>query len=91
LMSQLEKQGVDNQEFEKLRTQLASDVARQVKHLIDIGATQYSQQRYEEALDVWKKAQVLDPNNEQLTARIKRATRVLEKLQTLRNKNSATQ
>jgi len=91
LMSQLEEQGVDNQEFEKLKTQLKSDVARHVKHLIDIGATQYSQQRYEEALSVWKQARALDPNNEQLTARIRRATRVLEKLQTLRNKNPATQ
>jgi hypothetical protein len=91
LMLQLEEQGIDNQEFERLRTQLASDVARQVKHLIDIGATHYSQQRYEEAMNVWKQAQVLDPKNEQLTARIKRATRVLDKLQTLRKKNPTTQ
>jgi tetratricopeptide (TPR) repeat protein len=90
LMSELESRGVETQELHKLSKQLAGDVARHVKHLIEIGATHYSQQRYENAMDVWKQAQVLDPNNEQLTARIKRVTRVLDKLQTLRNKNSAT-
>jgi len=91
LMSQLEALGVDSQEFQKLSKQLTSDVARHVKHLIETGATHYSQQRYEAAMNVWKHAQVLDPKNEQLTARIKRATRVLERLQNLRDKSSARQ
>lgn len=91
LMSELERRGVETQELQKLSRQLASDVARHVKHLIEIGATHYSQQRYEDAMVVWKQAQVLDPNNEQLTARIKRVTRVLDKLQDLRNKSSGTQ
>ena len=60
-MSQLKKQGVDTQEFEKLSKQLASDVATHVKNLIKIGVIHYSQQQYDEALNVWKQAQVLDP------------------------------
>lgn len=91
LMSQLKKQGVDTQEFEKLSKQLASDVATHVKHLIKIGVIHYSQQQYDEALNVWKQAQVLDPNNEQLAARIRRVTRVTEKLQKLRTKGGAPQ
>jgi hypothetical protein len=91
LMLQLEKQGVDSQEFKKLRKQLASDVATHVKHLTKIGVVHYSQQQYDEALSVWKEAQVLDPKNEQLAARIKRATRVTEKLQNLRTKSAPAQ
>jgi hypothetical protein len=91
LMLQLEKQGVDTQEFEKLSKQLASDVATHVKDLIRIGVIRYSQQKYHEALNVWKQAQVLDPENEQLAARIKRVTRVTENLQNLRIKSGAPQ
>jgi tetratricopeptide (TPR) repeat protein len=90
LKSQLEQQGVNSQEFETLRKQLAGDVAKHVKQLIEIGATHYSQQRYQEAKDVWKEAHALDPKNEQLTARLKRVARVLDKLQTLRSKSPAT-
>ena len=91
LRSQLGKKGVDTQEFRKLSKQLASDVATQVKNLTKIGVIHYRQQQYDEALNVWKQAQVLDPENEQLAARIKRVTRVTEKLQNLRTKGGATQ
>lgn len=91
LMLQLKKQGVDTQEFEQLSKQLASDVATQVNELIKIGATRYSHRQYHEALNVWKEAQVLDPENEQLAARIKRVTRVMENLQNLRTKSAAPQ
>jgi tetratricopeptide (TPR) repeat protein len=66
-------------------------VATHVKHLIKIGVVHYRQQQYDEALNVWKQAQALDPTNEQLTARIKRVTRVTEKLQNLRTKGGAPQ
>jgi tetratricopeptide (TPR) repeat protein len=89
LKSQLEKQGVNTPEFDTLSAQLAVDVAKRVKQLIDLGATQYSQQRYQAAKDSWKQAQALDPENEQLTARLTRVTRVLNKLQALRRKNAA--
>ena len=91
LMSRLEKHGVADQEFEELSKELTSDVARHVRHLIKIGVIHYSQQQYDEALNVWKQAQVLDPKNEQLTARIKRVQRVMGNLQKLRTKSGATQ
>ncbi len=91
LRSKLQKQGVDDQEFVLLSTELASDVARHVKHLIKIGVVHYSRQQYEQALDAWKQAHVLDPKNEQLNARIKRVTRVIKNLQNLRAKSGATQ
>jgi len=91
LMLRLEKQGVDDPEFEHLSKELATDVARHVKHLIKIGVIHYSQQQYNEALNVWKQAQILDPKNEQLTARIKRVTRVINNLQNLRTKSGVTE
>jgi hypothetical protein len=91
LAARLEKQQVADPEFEQLRAQLVGDIARHVKQLIKIGVIHYSQQEYEEAMSVWKQAQVLDPGNEQLAARIKRATRVTEKLQHLRTKSGSPQ
>ena len=91
LMSKLEKQGVDDQEFVQLSQELTDDIERHVQQLIKIGVIHYSRQQYDEALRVWKRAHVLDPKNEQLTARIKRVTRVINNLQNLRTKSGAAQ
>lgn len=91
LRRKLEEQGFDNPEFKKLGKQLDNDIAKQVKHLLETGVTYYSQQQYDQALSVWKKAQLLDSQNTQLNAHIERVTRVLEKLQRLRNKNGPKQ
>lgn len=91
LMSKLEKQGVDDQEFTQLSRDVSDDIERHVQHLIKIGVIHYSRQQYEEALRVWKRAHVLDPKNEQLTARIKRVKRVINNLQNLRIKSGASQ
>ncbi|GAB6141182.1 hypothetical protein JCM14076_19110 [Methylosoma difficile] len=86
LMETLAKQGVDSAAFAKLSKQLDEQVAGQVKHLTEVGVNYYSLQQYDEAMKVWKQAQTLDPNNEKLGAHIERVTKVLEKLQDLRNK-----
>lgn len=91
LMVKLEKQGVDDQEFVDLSTTLAADVERHVQHLTKVGVVHYSRQQYDEALRVWKRAHALDPKNEQLTARIKRVTRVIKNLESLRTKGGAVQ
>ena len=91
LMLKLEKQGVDDQEFVDLSKALAADVERHVRHLTKIGVVHYSRQQYDEALRVWKRAHALDPKNEQLTARIKRVTRVIKNLENLRTKSGAVQ
>ena len=89
LMRQLEGLSANNKELEELCKQFDSDVAEHVQGLIEIGVTHYSQQKYEQAIDVWKEAQSLDPKNERLAADIERAERVLEKLQSLREKQGA--
>lgn len=89
LQSQLEALQVDDREFDQLSAQLSTDIAKHVKHLIAVGAAHYTQQQYEDARQVWKEAHALDPKNEQLNTRLKRVTRVLDKLQRLREKNAA--
>jgi tetratricopeptide (TPR) repeat protein len=91
LMAKLEKQRVDDPEFEVLSKELANEIATHVKHLTKIGVIHYSRQQYDEALKVWKRALALDPKNEQLTARIKRVKRVIGNLQNLRTKSGAAQ
>jgi hypothetical protein len=86
LMGKLAKQGVDSAAFAKLSKQLDDQVAEQVTHLTETGVNYYSHQQYGEAMKAWKTAQTLDPNNQQLIAHIERVTKVLEKLQDLRNK-----
>jgi len=89
LRTQLEELQIDDREFEQLSAKLASDIAKHVKHLIAVGAAHYSQQQYADAMQVWRQAYALDPNNEQLNTRLKRVARVLDKLQRLRDKSAA--
>ncbi len=91
LMAKLAKQGPDDPEFAQLSKEVSEEIERHVQHLIKIGVIHYSRQQYEEALRVWKRAHALDPKNEQLTARIKRVTRVINNLQNLRTKSGASQ
>jgi len=89
LMRKLEKFSINNKELQELSRQLDNDVAEHVQHLIEAGITHYSRQQYEQAISVWKEAQILDPKNERLTADIGRAERVLEKLHSLREKQGS--
>lgn len=91
LMRKLEKLSINNKEIKELSKQLDNDVAEHVKHLIETGVTHYSRQQYEQAIEVWKEAHILDPKNERLTTDIERAARVLEKLQSLREKQGAAE
>ena len=89
LMRKLEKFSINNKELQELSRQLDNDVAEHVQDLIETGITYYSRQQYEQAISVWKEAQILDPKNERLTADIGRAERVLEKLHSLREKQGS--
>lgn len=61
----------------------------QIRQLTDAGTQFYSRQQYEQAMQKWQEAQVLDPQNEQLKAHVERAGRVLEKLKSFKQKQSA--
>ncbi|MEI6125719.1 MAG: hypothetical protein WCQ99_04110, partial [Pseudomonadota bacterium] len=89
LMQQLAKLSSDTKELQELKKQFAADVAEHVQCLMKEGVTYYSRQHYAQALGVWKEAQSLDPKNVQLLTHIDRASRILEKLQNLREKQGA--
>jgi len=86
LRQKLVKLNYDNAEFQGLSGDLSNNIAKHVKHLTDIGTQHYSRQQYEQALQKWQEAQVLDPQNEQLKAHVERAAKVLEKLKNLKHK-----
>ncbi len=64
---------------------LASLLDRQVKESVAQGVEHYGLGQYIEAMNAWKNALALDPDNEQALEHIGRAERILEKLQRLRD------
>ncbi len=86
LLEKLPNQGIDKTTIANLHKQLNDSIAGQVKNLMAAGVNDYSQQHYEAALKSWQRAQILAPDNAQLTAHIERVSKILEKLQGLRNK-----
>lgn len=71
-------------EFQSLSEKLDNSIAIHVQSLIEEGTQAYSRQQYDQAMKKWEEARVLDPENEQLKAHIERASRVLEKLKSLK-------
>jgi tetratricopeptide (TPR) repeat protein len=59
----------------------------QILQLISQGDRLYRSERTEEALDVWKQAEQLDPTFEDLNTRIVRAEKVLKQLQKIKESN----
>ena len=59
----------------------------QILQLISQGDRLYRNERTEEALAIWKKAEQLDPDFEDLNTRIVRAQRVLQQLQKIKDSN----
>ncbi len=68
-----------------LAQRLALLLDRQVKESIAQGVEHYGVGRYIEAMNAWRNALALDPENEQALEHIGRAERILEKLQRLRD------
>lgn len=59
-------------------------LAGEVEGLVEAGRTAFSEERLETALDLWRRALLIDPDNERIQAYIARAERQLEKLERLR-------
>lgn len=89
LLALLELQPSPPPELPQLRSDLNDDVADAVHRYIEHGSVLYSRGKYEEALVVWRRAEVIDPDNERVRAHIARAERVLEKLHSLQEKQGA--
>jgi tetratricopeptide (TPR) repeat protein len=58
--------------------------AAQVESLVEAGRTAFGDEKLETALDLWRRALLIDPDNERIQAYIARAERQLETLEQLR-------
>ena len=63
---------------------LRRDLANEVDPLIEAGKSLFSKEDLQRALDVWRRALLIDPDNERASAYIKRAQRELDNLERLR-------
>jgi len=58
--------------------------AAQVESLVEAGRAAFGDEQLETALDLWRRALLIDPENERIQAYIARAERQLETLEQLR-------
>ncbi len=73
-------------EITRVAEELDRVIRETVQARLDEGTSLYSRGRFEEALAVWRVAEELDPGNEQVRANIKRASRVINRLEELSSK-----
>jgi tetratricopeptide (TPR) repeat protein len=59
-------------------------LAGEVEGLVEAGRTAFREEKLETALDLWRRALLIDPDNERIQAYIARAERQLENLERLR-------
>ncbi|MGD8998925.1 MAG: tetratricopeptide repeat protein [Granulosicoccaceae bacterium] len=88
-VSRLMRDAPTDSEVEHLYKKILTQVRAEVDEMTAKGNSLYRQERIAEAKAVWEKALRLDPDNRELKTHIDRATRVLTKLQNLRNVQQA--
>ncbi len=65
---------------------LNEKISRQVTEKIKLGQELYSKKKIRQALEIWKQAQALSPENAELIQLIKRAEKVSKKIESLEDK-----
>lgn len=73
-----------NAESQRRRARIRQQQAAQVEQLIEAGRVAFGEEKLETALDLWRRALLIDPENERLQAYIARAEQQLDSLQRLR-------
>lgn len=79
-----------NAEWERRSAQIRAQLADEVEPLIEAGRDAFRNEQLETALDLWRRALLIDPENERLRAYISRAERQLENLERLRAEPEST-
>lgn len=74
-----------NAEWRQRRARFRERLAGEVEGLVDAGRAAFREEQLENALDLWKRALLIDPENERIRAYIARAERQLENLERLRS------
>jgi tetratricopeptide (TPR) repeat protein len=73
----------EHKKSQQLKQQLDRDINTRIEKGINLGKTQYSQGKINEALKTWQDSSKLDPKNEELSALINRAKKVSSKIEQL--------
>ncbi len=71
-------------EWRRRRERFRAELAGEVERLVEAGRAAFLEERLEDALDLWRRALLIDPDNERIQAYIARAERQLENLEKLR-------
>ncbi|HEY5656726.1 MAG TPA: hypothetical protein VIY27_02950 [Myxococcota bacterium] len=71
-------------EWRQRRARIRAELAGEVESLVEAGRAAFGDERLEDALSLWRRALLIDPENERIQAYIARAERQLENLQRLR-------
>jgi len=79
-----------NAEWERRAARIRVQLAGEVEPLIEAGRDAFRDEQLETALDLWRRALLIDPENERLRAYISRAERQLENLERLRAEPEST-
>lgn len=73
-----------NTEWHQRRARYRARLAGEVQGLVEAGREAFGEERLDAALDYWRRALLIDPDNERIQAYIARAERQLENLERLR-------
>jgi tetratricopeptide (TPR) repeat protein len=84
---ELRLRAVIAEEWRERRARARAQRTAQVESLVEAGRAAFGDEQLETALDLWRRALVIDPENERLQAYIARAERQLETLESLRAKD----
>ena len=81
---ELRLRGAIEEEQRARRERIRAARMAQVESLVEAGRTAFGDEKLETALDLWRRALLIDPENERIQAYIARAERQLETLEQLR-------
>jgi tetratricopeptide (TPR) repeat protein len=84
LLDALASRHPENESLRVQRAVLTRIIDIQVSAGLEQGLRLYAEGRIREALEIWRPLRALAPNNRELEARVERAERVLERLETLK-------
>ncbi|WP_237065422.1 tetratricopeptide repeat protein [Microbulbifer guangxiensis] len=82
-LNQLEQHSPKNPQLQPLQSQFRIQLNARVEAAIKLGNDLYSEGKIERAVEVWREAKALDPDNVELLTNIARAEKVLENLKVL--------
>ena len=80
-----ELQAALNAQWRRREARIRASLANEMESLVEAGRAAFRDERLETALDLWRRALLLDPSNERIQAYIARAERQLENLERLRS------